>query len=258
MPTPVIKRYLFANPIQLPPSIGGAALGDNIAGLGLAFGVSLALFHREKTCKGQEIDISLLHTGLYQNTYFIAGVCSTGKAPEDWGTPPREKAPNPLILPYETKDGRWLVLAMPQSDRYWPQFITIMGKEELVTDPRYYTAEKRTENSESLVILLTDIFHSFTLTECKSRLNGVIPFSPYQTYLEAVNDPQVVINNMLVPFQHPKYGTMKVIENPVHLSETPATIRTAAPEIGQHSEEILLENGYSKKDIEQFQKRGVI
>jgi crotonobetainyl-CoA:carnitine CoA-transferase CaiB-like acyl-CoA transferase len=240
-----------------PPFIAGGALGDNVAALGLAYGVLLALFAREKTGTGQEIDVSLLHTGLYQTTYYIAGVCASGKDPADWD-PPREKTLNPLILPYQTKDNRWLLLSMPQSDRYWPIFCQAMGQEDLIADSRFYSAEKRTENCESLIKILTELFLSKDLSECKSNLSGVVPFSPYQSFLEVVNDPQVRINNMLVPFQHPKYGKMDIIDNPVRLSEMPSTIRMPAPEVGQHSEEILREYGYSSEDIERAKNEGVI
>lgn len=247
----------FSNP-GFPPFIGGAALGDNIAALGLAYGVALALYAREKTRVGQEIDVSLLHIGLYQLTYFISGVCSTGKDVADWGTPPREKSPNPLTLPYETKDKRWLLLSMPQSDRYWPKFCEALGKEELIGDARFFSSEKRTENCQSLFLILTEVFLIMDLSEWKTRLSGVIPYSPYQTFLEAVNDRQVRINKMIVPFKHPKHGPMDVIDNPVRLSEMPPTIRTPAPEIGEHTDEILLEYGYSHDEIQLFKNENVI
>jgi crotonobetainyl-CoA:carnitine CoA-transferase CaiB-like acyl-CoA transferase len=249
--------YYFSHP-GLPPFIGGAALGDTVAALGLALGVSLALINREKTGVGQEVDTSLLHIGMYQLTYFISGVCATGKDAKDWGTLPREKSPNPLILPYETKDNRWLLLSMPQSDRYWPKFCIAIGKEELIDDVRFFSSEKRTENSEALFRILTEFFLSRDLSEWKGRLSGAVPYSPYQNFLEAVADPQVRINNMLIPFEHPKYGRMEVIDNPVRLSDMPPTIRTPAPEIGQHTEEILLEYGYRRDDIERFKGEGTV
>jgi crotonobetainyl-CoA:carnitine CoA-transferase CaiB-like acyl-CoA transferase len=240
-----------------PPFVDGGAFGDNVAGLGIAFGVMMALFARERTGRGQEMDLSLFHIGVYQLTFFFAGTFSTGQDYDEWGRRAREDVQNPLILPYQTKDDRWLLLAMPHPDRYWSRFCRAIGREELEKDPRFESFQPRIQNHAELFSILVETFKSRPLEEWKTRLVG-IPFSPYQSFIEAINDPQARANEVFVAFEHPTHGRMEVITNPVRLSDTPATLRTPAPEFGQHTEEVLLEYGYSWEDIACLRDGGVV
>ena len=277
--------YLYAVP-GMSPAVDGGAFGDNVAALGLAFGVMAALYVRERTGMGQEVDTSLFHTGIYQISFFIAGALTTGLDLADWRVPSqddarmkrreellaelaaatrpirdfvRESAPNPLVLPYETKDGRWLLLSILQPDRYWSRVCQVIEREDLEHDPRFETFEPRVENHAALLHILDETFRSKTLEEWKAPLaQSGIPFAPYQSFLEAVSDPQARANDFFVPVDHPSYGRIEVISSPVNLSETPASIRLPAPEFGQHTEEVLLELGYTWEDIDQFKQQGTI
>lgn len=248
--------HLFSLP-TLPPFIDGGGFGDNVAGLGLAFGLMTALFARERTGMGQEVDLSLFHAGVYQLTFFLSGALSTGRDYEDWATRAREDVRNPLIVPYETKDGRWLLLSMPQADQWWARFCRAIGREDLEGDPRFETFEPRIENHAELFAILQEVFLSRTLAEWKPALAG-IPFSPYQDFLEVLDDPQAKANDIFVETEHPTHGPMKLIASPVRLSETPANMRRPAPEFGQHTEEVLIEHGYSWEDIAQWRDEGII
>ena len=249
--------HLFSMP-TVPPFIDGGAFGDNVAALGIAFGIMMALFVREKTGVVQEVDLSLFHTGVYQLTFFLSGTLSSGLDIKDWSTSRRrEDAINPLILPYETKDGRWLLLSMPQSDRYWSRFCRAIEREDIANDPRFDSFESRAENHSDLLDIMEGAFRSKTLAEWKTGLKG-LPFGVYQNLLEVINDPQARANDFFTPYDHPTHGRIEQIANPVNLSETPATIRMPAPEFGQHTEEVLLEYGYTWEDIEQFKQQGAI
>ena len=85
-----------------------------------------------------------------------------------------------------------------------------------------------------------------------------LPASPVQTLVDVINDPQARANNFFLPYDHPNYGKMEIMASPVNMSKTPATIRMPAPEFSQHTEEVLLEEGYSWEDIERFKEEGVI
>ena len=129
--------HLFSRPV-IPPFVEGGAFGDNVAALALAFGLMTALFVRERTGVGQEVDLSLFHTGIYQMSFFLSGTYATGLDLEDWTRPrTREDALNPLTVPYQTKDSRWLLLSMPQSERWWPRFCQAIEREDLEHDPRF-------------------------------------------------------------------------------------------------------------------------
>lgn len=249
---------MFTTP-GMPPPIDGGAFGDNAAALGLAFGVMLALYVRERTGDGQEVDTSLFHTGIYQASFFVAGALTTGLDLADWRHKSREEAPNPMVLPYETKDGRWLLPSILHPDRYWSRLCQALGREDLEHDPRFESNEPRLENHTELFNILEETFRSKTLEEWKVRLvKAGIPFSPYQNFLEVVADPQAKANDFYVPVDHPTYGQIEVIANPINLSETPASAPTPAPEFSQHTEEILLELGYAWNDITKFKDEGVI
>ncbi len=230
-----------------------------MAALALAYGIMMALFVRERTGMGQEIDLSLFHMGVYVNSFDISATLTTGRDYEEWRLKSREDAPNALVNAYQTKDGRWLGIVLLQPDRYWSKFCQAIKREDLEHDPRVESFESRKQNHAELFHILEEVFLTKTLDEWKSRLSEAgLPFAPMQNLREVVSDPQARANNFFVPVDHPTYGKIEVIANPVNLSDTPATVRTPAPELGQHTEEILLELGYDWNDITELKNSQVI
>jgi crotonobetainyl-CoA:carnitine CoA-transferase CaiB-like acyl-CoA transferase len=263
------------------------AFGDNVAGLGLAFGVMNALYARDRIGVGQEVDISLFFTGLYQLTFDVAAAMTTGRDEMEYrltdgfeGTEDerkerdaliadsklailrladfyRERIPNPMANTYGTKDGKLIRFNALQAERYWSKFCKLIGREELEPDPRFATMEARKENCKELYHIFIKAFQTRTLEEWRPLIAD-IPASPIQTLVDVVNDPQARANNFFLPYNHPNYGKMEIMASPVNMSETPATIRMPAPEFSQHTEEVLLEEGYSWEEIERFREEGVI
>jgi crotonobetainyl-CoA:carnitine CoA-transferase CaiB-like acyl-CoA transferase len=253
-----------------------AAMGDNVAALALAYGVMMALYQREKIGIGQEIDVSLLHTGLYQLGFDVAGFLITGHDYKD----EREQAPqvlvdkvldamvpvmafyrkdmmNPLAVGYLAKDGVRILLMMLTPDRYWPKFCRTIGVPELIDNPKFNTFNGRAQNRDELMAIFDKIFRTKTWDEWKPILAD-IPHAPATTLAEAIHDPQAEANNFFCEYEHPSRGKIKMLANPINMSENPATYRMAAPEFGQHTEEVLLEYGYTWDDIIQFKEKGVI
>ena len=262
--------------LGMPQSGFRPAFGDNVAGLALAYGVMTSLYVREKTGKGQEVGVALLHAGLYQLSFDIAGALATGLDYEDWREDPppdivaaaeaglaparafyRSKAPNPLAGRYTTKDNRVITFVALQPDRYWGKFCRALGLVELEDDPRFNTIEGREENNGILYPILDEAFAGRTLDEWKPLLEG-IPYAVHQSLREVINDPQARANDFFTAYDHPTHGRLEVLANPVMLSETPATMRMAAPELGQHTEEVLLEYGYTWEDIARLKEQGII
>lgn len=241
-------------PSGTPPDCRLGAFGDNFGGMALALGISTALFSRERTGLGQEVDVSLFHAGVYQLSFHIAQALSDG---QDQQRIDRKDMPNALMNTYQTKDGRWLLLAILQPDRYWSEFCRAVAREDLEYDPRFESFQKRIENHTALLGVLDEVFQTKTLEEWKVRLEG-IPFSAVQNLPEVIADPQAKANDFFVPFDHPVHGNTQMVSPPIKLSKTPATIRTPAPEFGEHTEEVLLECGFTWEDIEEFKKEGVI
>jgi len=252
------------------------AIGDNVVGMSLAFGVMQALYVREKTSVGQQIDVSLFHTGIYQNGFDISGALITGLDPADWREqPPQElvqqsmlavaqimafygaKANSPLTGMYMTKDGRALIFVILQPDRYWARFCRAVGREDLAQNPKYATIEGRAEDVAELRQIFTQIFMTKTYEEWHTLLEG-IPYAPNQSLKEIIHDPQARTSGCFVSYDHPQQGRIDQIANPVIMSQTPANVRMPAPEFGQHTEEVLLEFGYSWEDIARLKDEQVI
>ncbi len=252
------------------------AIGDNVVGMSLAFGVAQALYVREKTGVGQEIDISLMHTGLYQNGFDVSGALITGLDFDDWREkPPQEmqdqalmavaqimgfysaKMNSPITGGYITKDSRTLVFVILQPDRYWAKFCNAVGRSDLADNPKYQTIEGRAEDVVELRQIFSQIFMTKTYDEWHPLLEG-IPYAPNQSLKEIINDPQAIASGCFVEYDHPTQGRIKQIANPVIMSKTPANVRMPAPEFGQHTEEVLLEYGYSWEDIARLKDEGAI
>ena len=267
--------YLLSQPGV--PCLGfRPAMGDTVTGLALAYGVMQALYVREKTGVGQAVDVSLFHAGLYQMSFDVSGALITGKDVKDWRKEPSEEAQlkaqmaimeiisfyadqntNPLTGMYMTKDGRSILFVMLQPDRYWEKFCKAVGREDLCRNPKYNTIEGRKEDITELRQAFAEAFMQKSQDEWIPLLEG-IPYAPRQSLLEAVNDVQAKEAGCIVTYDHPDRGPIKQLANPVMMSKTPSSIRRPAPEFSQHTEEILLEFGYTWDDISTFQDDGTI
>ncbi|MFC1940038.1 CaiB/BaiF CoA transferase family protein [Chloroflexota bacterium] len=231
-------------------------LGDYITGLCLSYGIMVALFARERTGIGQEVDTSLFQAGVFGISYDIAGALVTG---HDRQPVERKDITNALVNFYRTKDGRWLRLCVEQPDLYWSRVCQGIGLEGLEHDPRFESFEPRIKNHIALFNILEEVFATKTLAEWKVELDKAgLPWAPVQTLPEVIADPQARANDFFVPLEHPTHGRIEVVANPVKLSKTPASVRMPAPEFSQHTEDILLELGYTWENIERFKKQRVI
>ncbi len=273
------------------PAIGfRAGFGDTVAGMSLFAGIMTALYDRERTGKGQEVEISLMRTGIYQLSFDVSGALVTGRDFKDPvpGVPPpdpndptvkrateiteqlqklyaellemyRSAAPNPLAAPYQTRDGRTIHFNILQPDSYWGRVCRFLGRPELEKDPRFNTPENRLFNHTQIYELMRDTLAGRTLEEWRPLLvTSDLPYAVQQKLSEVVNDPQARANDWFVPFEHPTYGKMEIVASPLNLSETPASYRLPAPEFSQHTEQILLDLCYSWDDIGLLKQKGVI
>ena len=144
-------------------------------------------------------------------------------------------------------------------EAYWPTFCKALYKEEMENDPRFDSIQNRAENSIALIRILDEAFAEKTVQEWMERLTelGLI-FSLVQKPSELIDDPQARANDFFMPVNHPTYGPIELVSAPIRLSETPSTFRTPAPEFGQHTEELLLELGYSRDDMSVLRDKKVI
>ncbi len=247
----------FGEP-EMPPLYGVGGIGDQIGAVFLAYGVLAALLARERLGVGQEIEVSLLASLMWTMGLNISDKLLLGIE-----TPriSRAKAKNPLWNHYPCKDGKWLCLAMLQSNRYWAKFCKALGVEELIHDERFLDMEKRTEHCEELIGILDKVFSSKSSAEVEKAFQqeGDLVYQIVQNIADLVKDPQVLANHYIADFAHPVLGEIKLLNCPIRFSQTPASIRLPAPEFGQHTEELLTELlGYDWDEISKLKEEEVI
>jgi crotonobetainyl-CoA:carnitine CoA-transferase CaiB-like acyl-CoA transferase len=229
------------------------AMGDNLGAMNLAFGVASALLKRERTGEPSVVDVSLVSTAMWNLAADVVSAHNPGYVARSGG--PKMSGWNPLTESYRTKDDRWITFVLLEPDRYWPAFCDQIGHPELTRDPRFVDSAARAANADACVAALQEIFGSRLYAEwCDTLASFDAPWEPMQTINDLHHDPQVEANGYLVPVQD---QTWRLVSPPVQFDETTVSPRRA-PELGEHTEEILLELGLSWDDIGRYKDAGVI
>ena len=223
----------------------GAPVSDTTAGILGAMGCLAAYAHKQKTGEGQKVDTSLFEAAI-THTYWQSAICfATGSSPGRMGTA------HPLNAPYqtfETKDS-WINVGAA-NQRNWERLLECISAPELGEDPRFAQNSARMTNLDALVGVLTAHFKKRTSKEWLEIFeNAGIPAGPVLTIEEMHADPQVIARDMVPETDHPAAGLIQTIGLPVKFSKTPGGVVRPAPLLGQHTEEVLAEAGYSKQEI---------
>jgi len=239
-----------------PPPTQRPGMGDHMTGLGMAGAIAAALFARERTGIGQEIRMSLFQSGLWMLASDVQAALTTGYCHTPGG---RRAAPNPLFNFYRTQDGQWLHLIMLQPDRHWPALCRAIGRDDVRDDPRFADAITRFQNCRELIAILDPIFAERTLAEWTDALDRADCYwGKVQSVADVVDDPQAAAIEAFAPTSLPDGRPLRIVKSPVTFAGTPAEVRAAAPELGQHTEEVLLEAGFSWDDIARLKDAGAL
>jgi len=237
------------------PTRVGTSVADITAGLFAIIGILSALTARERTGQGQVVDVAMLDCQVAILENAIARYSVTGEVPRPQGNRHPSIVP---FEPFETHDGQLMVAA--GNDTLWRRLCEVLERPELAEDPRFSTNPLRVTNYADLRPLLAEVFRGQTTAAWQTRLDAAgIPISPINTVADVMEHPQVLAREMLVQLNHPVAGKMTVPGIPVKLSDTPGALRTAAPTLGQHTEEVLLELlGYTAEQVAQLRTEGAI
>jgi crotonobetainyl-CoA:carnitine CoA-transferase CaiB-like acyl-CoA transferase len=213
----------------------GTSIADLTAGMYAAFGILAALRVREKTGRGQALDVSMMDGQLSLLNTGIGNYLADGIVPGPMGTAYAS------LLPYQTfrTKTRELALAVA-SDKIWKTFCPLIGCPELAGDPRYRTNQDRVKNRDSLIAKLEEVFLTRSYEEWEKLLvEGGVPVGALNDFAQVVDHPQVKARDSLVEIDHPRAGRIRVVAPVVRMSATPGSVRTPAPALGEHTEEVL-------------------
>lgn len=237
------------------PQKAGVAIADVFSGMYATSSILAALLHRDKTGEGQSIDIALLDVQVAIMANMASNYLSTDTPPKRWGNA------HPNIVPYQTfqtSDG-WMIVAAGNDSQY-RKFVEAGGETSLAKDPRFLTNPQRVKERTTLVPLLSEMTKKKTKEEWIRLLETAgVPCGPINDLAEVFENEQVIAREIKQTISHPTAGKVELVASPMRLSKTPATIRSAPPTLGQHTNEILESQlGIDQETIVELRNKKII
>ncbi len=238
------------------PTRVGMSLGDITASLFTAIGITTALYQREKTGKGQKVDVAMLDCQVAILENALARYQAESKNPEPLGNR------HPTISPFQAYKASddYFVISIG-NDSLWKTLCQTLERPDLIDDPRFKTNKLRTENIEVLNIILESIFTTRTAQTWLNLFESAhIPCAPINNIENVMKDPQVLARHMIVDAEDPEIGTVKIAGNPIKMDTVPdPPLQSKAPDIGEHNEEILTNHlEMSREELKKLKEEGVI
>ena len=241
---------------DMPPLVCQFGIADQVTAIMASHQIITALFMRERLGIGQEVHVSILSSTMFL-LYFNILLSQMGGIE----VPRHNRATAfPMRNYYKCSDGRWFMMTLTPPERHWGPLCQALGHPELENDPRFNNDSNRFANAGRLISIFDEIFAT------RPRDEWVRIFGKYDLFYCAVNspselheDPQIAENEYIIDFDHPTLGKVKIPGYPVHFSESWARTTSAAPDLGEHTEEVLMEiGGCTKKEIAQLREEGVV
>jgi crotonobetainyl-CoA:carnitine CoA-transferase CaiB-like acyl-CoA transferase len=238
---------------KAPPARPLTGMGDHPSGISLYASIVMALYQREITGKGAYVGTSLIANGIWSNGVMAqAALCGARFIDR----PPREQSLNAFTNYYRCRDGRWLILTILNEDRHWPVLAKCIGREELVTDPRFLTKRDRLARAAELTAILDEAFAGKDRAEWRDILTaGGIVFDVVASAQDIPNDQQLFANDLLVPFEGEDALT---ITSPLFMAGQEKVSPRRPPDVGEHSDAVLREVGFDAEAIRRFRDEGAI
>lgn len=249
-----VAMSLTAPGHDIPQQRGG--MGDHMTGQGLAGAICAALLARERTGEGQHVSVPLVRMGVYMMGWDTMLSLRMGVPTIAYD---RNHAVNPIIDCYKSADDKWFWLLLLQADRHWGDLCRALGREDLQEDERFANIEVRRNNAPALVEELDKTFASKTLAEWGPILEQHnVWWAPVNYIHEAIHDPMVRGAGTFVDVPTAEGQTVEMVSTPADFSGTKWEPQGMPPELGQHTEEVLLELGYDWEQIVALKEKGAI
>ena len=238
------------------PGMPPIGMGDQPTGVSLFASIMTALYRREKTGKGGEVNTSLMANGAWSNGSFIQAALFEADFPEK----KTEVTPHPFGGRYETKDGRYLLLAIIDAAKEWPKLLKALDIEYLNGDERFSSFQKMNENHQELYEELEKIFKQYNLNEIVEKLRfSEVTFGVLSKSTDHKKDEQFLKSEVLVNFSRDSFESENLtVNSPVFLKDEPKKIPSRGPDLGEHSKEILSGIGMDSKELDKLKEDGVI
>ena len=237
---------------EATPARSLPGMGDHPSAMATYGAIVTALYQRERTGKGGYVGSSLLANGLWANGCAVqAALCGERVVPQ----PPRERGLNALRVHYRCRDGHWLLLSIAPDEWRWEKFKECLGANAL-SEPRFATHEGRETNARELIGILDEIFATKDFAEWRPILDGAgIIFGIVAKMEDIPHDPQMLASEALVAFED---GDTMTVNSPIWIKGQEKVKPRRSPAVGEHSEEVLREAGYSDAEIRMLRTEGVI
>jgi crotonobetainyl-CoA:carnitine CoA-transferase CaiB-like acyl-CoA transferase len=236
------------------PTMG---LNDRLGAIGLLVAILSALVARERTGVAQFLDTSLLGWTVNLQASAISCAANTGQGVRPL---PRTEQDDPNYNIYELGDGTWIALGMTlHPHKYWPALCNALGRPELIDDPRFESVAKRRENFRELIAIYDEAFSQLTWEQWDAKIHEYELIScRVNSLTDLASDEQILANGYMQKLPHPDLGEWWYVPTPVSFEKTPISIRSAAPHLGENTDEILGGLGYSEVEIRDLRDRAVV
>lgn len=235
--------------VDSSPMLPIAGFGDHQVGMYLASGVLAALYRARETGKGDQVTVSLFHTALWDIALFLQ--CNQYGDPSTQYPVSRKKIANPLNVAHKTKDGYWVQFAMPRYDFYYPTFMKALGREDLIGDTRFFPQTALQEHLVEFYEMLHDEVLKRSLSEVEVLMKEAdLPYAVCQTWNQILVDEQAWASDALAKVTFPNGAERTMVRTPVIFSETGLSSYERASYLGEDTEAVLAQLGYSKEQVD--------
>lgn len=236
------------------PRYINSVVADKVTGLTVVYAVMAALLQRGRTGNGQFIEVPMLETIVsFLLPEHLAGATFAPRS----GPPGYSRLLAPYRRPYATRDGHMAVL--PYTSEQWRRFFELVGRPEILKDPRFSTPTSRSENIAALYEIVSAFVRERTTAEWVAALDKAdIPSMPVKSLEDVLDDPHLAEIGLFASMQHSTEGTLRMVRPPVRFGGAPAAALRPAPHLGEHSRDVLLEAGFAEESVAELIQEGIV